>query len=83
MAQSRHRHKHTPHHPQHAPAAGRRHKVQTKASSIMMIFVGVLGLFIAYLSAGPVLLWLAVGVAAGVAAGYFIGRNMDNSVRSK
>ncbi|NII28729.1 hypothetical protein HB364_26850 [Pseudoflavitalea sp. X16] len=45
----------------------------------MMIFMGVLGLFVAYVSAGPDLLWLVAGVVAGVAAGFFVGRSMDNA----
>jgi hydrogenase/urease accessory protein HupE len=49
----------------------------------MMIFIGVLGLFVAYVSAGPDLLWLTVGTIAGVVAGYFVGRSMDNAAKSK
>lgn len=84
MAQSRHRHKHTHHHahPPH-PGAGTRHQAQRKAVTIMMIFMGVLGLFVAYVSAGPELLWLTVGAVCGVVAGYFVGRSMDNAAKSK
>ena len=82
MAQSRHRHKHAHHqvHPPH-PAAGTRHQAQRKAVTIMMIFMGVLGLFVAYVSAGPDLLWLAIGLAVGVAGGFFVGRSMDRTAR--
>lgn len=80
MAQSRHRHKHAHHHahPPH-PTAGTRHHAQRKAVTIMMIFMGVLGLFVAYVSAGPDLLWLTIGLVAGVVAGFLVGRSMDKT----
>jgi uncharacterized membrane protein YfcA len=80
MAQSRHRHKHAhPHaHPSH-PSTGSRQQAKRKAVTIMMIFMGVLGLFVAYVSAGPELLWLALGMAVGVVAGFFVGRSMDKA----
>lgn len=46
----------------------------------MMIFLGVFGIFVAYISAGPDLLWLAVGAILGVAAGYWAGRSMDRNL---
>jgi len=84
MAQSRHRHKHTHqhthHHMQHHSAtAGSKQQTRGRAVRIMMVFLGVLGLFVAYVSAGPDLLWLTVGVIAGVVAGYFVGRSMDRA----
>ena len=80
MAQSRHRHKHAHHHaqPTHS-ATGTRPHAQRKAVTIMMIFIGVLGLFVAYVSAGPDLLWLTTGTVAGVVAGFFVGRYMDKT----
>ncbi|MBO9563950.1 MAG: hypothetical protein J7621_14300 [Niastella sp.] len=80
MAQSRHRHKHAHHHahPPH-PGVGSRHQAQRKAISIMMIFMGVLGLFVAYVSAGPDLLWLTVGLIIGGATGFLVGRSMDRA----
>jgi uncharacterized membrane protein len=80
MAQSRHRHKHAHRHAHPPfPTAGSKHSTQRKAVKIMMIFMGVLGLFVAYVSAGPDLLWLIAGAVAGVAAGFFVGRSMDNA----
>jgi hypothetical protein len=81
MAQSRHRHKHAHQHahPPH-PGTGNRPHSQRKAVTIMMIFIGTLGLFVAYVSAGPDLLWLTAGTAAGVVAGFFVGRYMDKTV---
>jgi hypothetical protein len=49
----------------------------------MMIFLGVLGLFVAYVSVGPELLWLTLGTVAGVVAGFFVGRSMDKTAGSK
>lgn len=83
MAQSRQRHKHGHHHVQHPPTPGVKRHVQTKAVNIMMIFMGVLGLFVAYIAAGPEWLWLAAGAVAGIAAGFFIGRSMDKAAGRK
>jgi len=84
MAQSRHRHKHahTHAHPSH-PSSGSRHQAKRKAVTIMMVFLGVLGLFVAYVSAGPELLWLTLGTVAGIIAGFFVGRSMDKTAGSK
>lgn len=78
MAQSRHRHKHTHHAHPHHPTAGKQ-QVHYKGAKIMMIFLGVLGIFVAYVSAGPDLLWLTIGAAAGVVAGYLVGKSMDKT----
>ena len=87
MAQSRHRHKHAHHHAHHShhphPVTGPRQHAQRKAVSIMMIFMGVLGLFVAYVSAGPDLLWLTVGLVVGIVAGFFVGRSMDRTANNK
>ncbi|WP_315824330.1 hypothetical protein [Paraflavitalea speifideaquila] len=72
---------------QHAHAShsskGSRQQAKGKAVKIMMVFMGVLGLFVAYVSAGPDLLWLTIGTAAGVVAGYFVGRSMDKAAAKK
>jgi uncharacterized membrane protein YfcA len=83
MAQSRHRHKHSHHHVQHPPGPGVKRHTQTKAINIMVIFMGILGVFVAYISAGPEPLWLIAGAVAGVAVGYFIGRSMDRAAGRK
>ena len=83
MAQSRQRHKHAHHHAQHPPSPGVKHRVQTKAVNIMMIFMGALGLFAAYIATGPELQWLIAGAVAGIAVGYFIGRSMDKAAGRK
>ena len=83
MAQSRQRHKHGHHPIHHPPTPGVKHHVQAKAVNIMMIFMGVLGLFAAYIAAGAEWLWLIAGTVAGIAVGFFIGRSMDKAAGRK
>lgn len=85
MAQSRHRHKHGHHHAHshpHPANPARRQQARGKAIRIMMVFLGILGVFVAYISAGPDLLWLVAGAIAGVVGGYFVGRSMDRATRA-
>ncbi|WP_276481777.1 hypothetical protein [Paraflavitalea pollutisoli] len=85
MAQSRHRHKHGHHHAHPHPPSNhqvRRQAARGKGSRIMMIFLGTLGVFVAYISAGPELLWLIAGALLGVVGGYFVGRSMDRATRA-
>lgn len=78
MPQSRGRHKHGHPHAKHPPvthspkAAPRR-----SAITIMVIFLGVLGIAVAFMTAGSNFLWLAAGALAGGIMGYFIGHSMD------
>lgn len=78
MPQSRHRHKHGHSHAKHPPAqplpkaAPRR-----SAITIMVIFLGLLGIAVAAMTAGGNFLWLAAGALAGGIMGYFIGQSMD------
>lgn len=83
MAQSRHRHKHA-HHPAHPHPtnSARRPPARGKGTRIMMVFLGTLGVFVAYISAGPELLWLIAGALLGAVAGYFVGRSMDRATRA-
>jgi hypothetical protein len=83
MAQSRQRHKHGHHHAQHPPAPGVKRHVQTKAFHYHDDLYGCIGFVCSLYSAGPELLWLTAGLVAGIAAGYFIGRNMDNAAGRK
>jgi hypothetical protein len=86
MPRSRTRHKH--HHQQHhsnPPQQQAQAKTSTRRSavSIMIVFIGLLGLFIAFIAAGTDILWLIVGALAGAVAGYFIGRSMDRLAAKK
>ena len=84
-SRTRHKHQHQHHqHPnqlqlqQHAKPAKRR-----SAVTIMVVFVGLLGLFIAFIAAGTDILWLVAGAIAGAVAGYFIGHSMDKLAAKK
>jgi hypothetical protein len=78
MPQSRHRHKHHRHHPNdparssHAGKTARRNPV-----TIMVVFVAILGIILALLSAGTDPLWLSAGALGGGVVGYFIGKRMS------
>lgn len=84
MPRSRTRHKH---HHHHSNQSQQQTQVKTStrrsAVSIMIVFIGVLGLFIAFIAAGTDILWLVIGALAGVIAGYFIGRSMDRVAAKK
>ena len=84
MARSRHRHKHHPHHPVHVNHPNvTKHTARKSAVGIMVVFVAVLGLGVAFVSAGADIIWLIVGTLAGGIAGYFFGRSIDNSAAKK
>jgi len=78
MPQSRHRHKHQRNHP-HDPArqtnAGK--KARRNPVIIMVVFVGILGVMVALLSAGADPVWLLAGALGGAVIGYFIGKRMS------
>ena len=81
MARSHHRKKHKEHLRQF------QHSQETnfipkkgKAKWIITIVGSFFGLAISYFAAGGAPLFLAVGLIAGTAAGYFIGRNLDKPV---
>ena len=48
-----------------------------------MVFFGLIGLGIAFFAAGSSVLWLAIGVIAGAAAGYYFGKQLDRSFSKK
>ena len=81
MARSHHRPK--KHHPQqqhHAASS----KPRKKAAPVIMIFLGVFGLAIAYFAAGGLnIIALIAGAAVGALAGYFIGNNIDKATSKK
>jgi hypothetical protein len=78
MPQSRHRHKHQRHHPNdpvhqtHTGKSARRNPV-----IIMVVFVGILGIILALISAGADPVWLLAGALGGALIGYFIGKRMS------
>ena len=87
MPRSRTRHKHHQH--QHHPnqpqpqQQGKHTPRRRSAVTIMTVFIGILGLFIAFIAAGTDILWLVAGALAGAVAGYFIGHSMDKLAAKK
>ncbi len=81
MPQSRHRHKHGHAHHRHAKPAQQhtaaRPPQRRSAITIMVIFLAIFGIGIAWITAGASFVWLAVGALAGAVVGYFIGQSMD------
>jgi hypothetical protein len=84
MPRSRTRHKHPHHHPNQPPQQQQaKPTIRRSAVTIMVVFVGLLGLFIAFIAAGSNILWLVAGGIAGAVAGYFIGHSMDKLAAKK
>lgn len=83
MARSRHRHKHG-HHGTHAnhPNAPRQES-RRSAVGIMVVFIAILGLGVAFISVGADIVWLITGAVIGAFAGYLIGRSMDKVAAKK
>ncbi|MDP4265791.1 MAG: hypothetical protein Q8941_24955, partial [Bacteroidota bacterium] len=73
-------HRHRKPHPQ-----THEHHAKKKSSSIpvFVIFLGALGAGIAFFAAGPDIAWILAGAAAGMIAGFFIGRTIDRQGEEK
>lgn len=81
MPQSR---KRKPHHHQAAPDAIHADKIKKGSAVVVVaIFFALIGLSIAYFTAGTDPLWLLLGAAAGAVAGYFFGKQLDKSFSKK
>lgn len=80
MPQSRHRHKHTHHHSARAQQHAVKAAPRRSAVPIMIIFLAVLGMFIAFIASDG-WLWIAAGGVVGALAGYFIGHSMDKTAK--
>lgn len=83
MARSHHRKKHKQHLKQFKTAhdnsvSATTAKNRVSATWIFAIAGLILGLAIPYFAAGGSLLWMAVGIVMGTAAGYFIGKKIDS-----
>ena len=83
MARSRHRHKHG-HHASHAnhPTQARPER-RRSAVGIMVVFIAILGLGVAFISVGADIVWLVAGAVVGAFAGFLIGRSMDKLAAKK
>lgn len=80
MARSHHRKKHKQHlqqfkHSQEIVAD--KPKSKSSATWVFGIAGAILGFAVSYFASGA-LLWVAAGLIAGTAAGYFIGRKIDS-----
>ena len=77
MPQSRQRHKHAHHSHQHSQTHPHTHsKPKGRTATFLAIFLGILGLSIAFLTSDN-LLWTIVGGLSGITIGYFVGHNLD------
>ncbi len=83
MPQSKKRKHH--HHSQqhHGNATGNVKDKKSSAVIVAIIFFAIIGLAIAYFTAGIDVLWLAVGTIVGAACGYLFGKQVDNSFSKK
>ena len=84
MPQTRHRHKNHPHHshPQ-PPQPSFKPTPKKNAKIIFTIFLGLLGVAIAFFSGGTDTLYLTIGGAAGAIIGFLIGNNIDKTASKK
>jgi Glycine zipper len=80
MPHSRHRHKHESHQPHHHPAPP---KPARKATPIITFLAAIFGLVVGAMASESNWLWMAIGAIAGTLAGYFIGKNIDNTADKK
>ena len=76
MPRSRKRHKHHHHHTSHSHQEHSSKPKRRSAVPIMIVFIAILGLVIAFISSGEIT-WLAAGTVVGGITGYFIGHSMD------
>jgi hypothetical protein len=81
MARSHHRKKHKEHVQQfkHRGDFVAAAKTKGKASWTFLIIGVIVGILLGYFASNGAVGWMAIGLAAGGAAGYFIGRRVDGS----
>lgn len=80
MARPHHRKKHKEHlrHFKHDHGgAASSHSTKGNSTGLFSIIGAVIGFGISYFAAGSSVIWLAIGAAAGGAAGYYIGKRID------
>jgi hypothetical protein len=89
MPRSKTRHKHHSHHPNqpkhsHSQQPVVHHKPKRRSAiPIMVVFIALLGVVAAFISAGAIIVWLIAGGVAGGIIGFFIGRGMDKVAAAK
>jgi NAD/NADP transhydrogenase beta subunit len=78
MARSHHRKKHKEHLRQFKNKGETvSHTPKSKASGIFAVGGAIIGLAVSYFGSQGSLLWIVIGLIAGGAAGYFVGRRLD------
>lgn len=81
MARSHHRKKHKEHLRQFKHDLDSAHSSSTAKGKVTILFTligAATGFAISFFAAGASLVWIAVGLAAGAATGYFTGRKIDS-----
>ena len=71
------------HHEYRPPANAVKAKKNKSAVIVSTIFLGLIGIGIAYFAMGSEVLWLLAGAIAGIIGGYFFGRQIDKSFSKK
>ena len=56
---------------------------KSSAVGVAVLFFAIIGLGIAYFTAGADVLWLIVGIIVGGACGYLFGKQVDKSFSNK
>ena len=81
MPQSKKRqHSHPQHQQHHTPGNKPPITKTNRVVKAVTIFFSVIGLLISYFIAGPNIGWLITGTAIGAVAGYFFGKQMNNTL---
>jgi VIT1/CCC1 family predicted Fe2+/Mn2+ transporter len=81
MARSHHRKKHKQHlqqFKQNHETVADKSKGKTSATWVFGIAGAFIGFAVSYFASSGTIIWCAVGLIAGSAAGYFTGRRIDN-----
>ena len=71
------------HHEYRPPANAVKAKKNKSAVVVSTIFLGLIGIGIAYFAMGSEVLWLLAGAIVGIIGGYFFGRQIDKSFSKK
>jgi len=83
MAESRHRHKHAHHHATHANPTHHQQKTSArKAGLILAVFIGLLGLAVAFFAVGTTNA-VVIGGLIGAVLGYLIGSSLDRAAERR
>lgn len=71
------------HHEFHAASNAEKSPRNKSAVPVGIIFFALLGIGVAFFTAGSDFLWLILGGVLGAAGGYFFGRQVDKSFSKK